>query len=333
MFPVVKYDESQKKVVLMEDQFAEMKQHLKTFQKARLKVLITLGDWWNVYPLTMSPKMFSSVARNENNVRNAFVKELVTIVKNYNFDGINFRWTHPGSPYGAQDGFLQDKVNFVTLLKSFASALKPDGLLVTYECTAIKSIINTGIDIPKVAAALDYILIYATNYQTGSYITTGLITPSKEVKSTLEMFKSQVDDPGKIILAFKPEVEVLTLANPNKEAKIGSNIIGEKKDFTCWIEIMRRIYVTEKNNWVITKGTNESQTFACNGDKWTSFDDINAIKYRMELVQKLRLGGVQIMATFADDIFNELGCGPAPFLRTINEILRGYNDCILPSCP
>lgn len=53
----------------------------------------------------------------------------------------------------------------------------------------------------------------------------------------------------------------------------------------------------------------------------------------MAIVKSLGLGGVHVYSVFDDDLNNELGCGKSPFLRTVNELLRGYNDCILPTCP
>lgn len=44
---------------------------------------------------------------------------------------------------------------------------------------------------------------------------------------------------------------------------------------------MRKLFLTDKSEWVITRGSNDSQPFACNGDKWVSFDDVNAVKNRV----------------------------------------------------
>lgn len=53
----------------------------------------------------------------------------------------------------------------------------------------------------------------------------------------------------------------------------------------------------------------------------------------MEIVKSLGLGGVHFLSAFDDDIDNELGCGKSPVLRTVNEMLRGFGECVLPSCP
>lgn len=53
----------------------------------------------------------------------------------------------------------------------------------------------------------------------------------------------------------------------------------------------------------------------------------------MEIIKSLKLGGVHFLSVFDDDLKNELGCGKSPYLRTVNEMLRGYGDCVLPTCP
>jgi len=54
---------------------------------------------------------------------------------------------------------------------------------------------------------------------------------------------------------------------------------------------------------------------------------------QIEMIKRLGLGGAHFYSVFDDDIDNELGCGVSPVLRTVNEMLRGYGECVLPSCP
>jgi hypothetical protein len=44
---------------------------------------------------------------------------------------------------------------------------------------------------------------------------------------------------------------------------------------------MKKLFLTEENKWQITRGTNDSQPFASNKEKWVSFDDLNSIKQRV----------------------------------------------------
>ncbi|XP_065340968.1 probable chitinase 10 [Cloeon dipterum] len=284
-------------------------------------------------PQTISPKLFSAIAKNDDQ-RNSFVVDVVSIVKNYNLDGLNIRWIFPGSPFAASEGFLADKSNYVTLLSNFTSLLKPGGLLLTTECSGNKAIISRGLDIPKVAEAVDYLFVYATDYGGTRFSFTSLSTPNKEVRQSLEVFKNQINDDDQIILSIKPDVEIFDLLKSNKLAKIGVPTVTDKREQMAWNKFLYRVLVTEKGKWEITKSNNEAlQSFACDGTKWASYDDMFSIQQRMEIVRNFGLGGVHVVAVFNDDIANDIGCGPAPVLRSINEIVRGFNECVLPSCP
>ncbi|CAB3373271.1 Hypothetical predicted protein [Cloeon dipterum] len=336
LYPLVKYDEARKKAVFMDEFFNTLRTHIKTFQSARLKVLLTIGNFWDSakdMPLTISPRLFSAIARSDDQ-RNSFVVDVVSIVKNYNLDGVNIRWIFPGSPFAVSEGFLADKSNYVTLMSNFTSLLKPGGLLLTTECSGNKAIISRGLDIPKVAEAVDYLFVYATDYGGTRFSFTSLSTPNKEVRQSLEVFKNQINDNNQIILSIKPDVEVFDLLKSNKLAKIGVPTVTDKREQIAWNKFLYRVLVTEKGKWEITKSNNEAlQSFACDGTKWASYDDMFSIQQRMEIVRSFGLGGVHVVAVFNDDISNDIGCGPTPVLRSINEIVRGFNECVLPSCP
>jgi hypothetical protein len=44
---------------------------------------------------------------------------------------------------------------------------------------------------------------------------------------------------------------------------------------------MKRVFLTERDKWLVTRAANDSQSYACNGEKWVSFDDTVAIKARV----------------------------------------------------
>ncbi len=71
--------------------------------------------------------------------------------------------------------------------------------------------------------------------------------------------------------------------------------------------------------------------YAYSGNQWTSYDDVQIIRKKSEVVKKMGLGGAMIWALDLDDFKNVCGCEPHPLLRTINRVLRNYpgND---PDC-
>jgi len=100
------------------------------------------------------------------------------------------------------DGPLQDKPNYVSLLKRLSAILKPMNLLLTSEGTVNKNVITrgfknryeifsacykrgklSGIDVPQVTQYVDYYLISATDYHGPWMLITGVSTPNKEVVS------------------------------------------------------------------------------------------------------------------------------------------------------
>jgi GH18 family chitinase len=60
-------------------------------------ICIALGNWYENPPLTISPKQFSSIARNEE-ITASFVNNVTAIAIKNNLDGVNIRWTYPSSP-------------------------------------------------------------------------------------------------------------------------------------------------------------------------------------------------------------------------------------------
>lgn len=64
--------------------------------------------------------------------------------------------------------------------------------------------------------------------------------------------------------------------------------------------------------------------YAYNGNQWTSYDDVQIIRKKSEVVKKMGLGGAMIWALDLDDFKNVCGCEAHPLLRTINRVLRKY---------
>ena len=60
------------------------------------------------------------------------------------------------------------------------------------------------------------------------------------------------------------------------------------------------------------------------GDQWVSFDDVDIIRKKSELVRSKKLGGAMIWALDLDDFRNKCGCETYPLLKTINRVLRNY---------
>lgn len=64
--------------------------------------------------------------------------------------------------------------------------------------------------------------------------------------------------------------------------------------------------------------------YAYKGKQWVSFNDVDMIRCKSELVNSMGLGGAMIWALDLDDFRNRCGCEAYPLLKTINRVLRNY---------
>lgn len=64
--------------------------------------------------------------------------------------------------------------------------------------------------------------------------------------------------------------------------------------------------------------------YAYRGDQWVSFDDVDIVRRKSDLVRTMKLGGAMIWALDLDDFRNRCGCETYPLLKTINRVLRNY---------
>lgn len=65
--------------------------------------------------------------------------------------------------------------------------------------------------------------------------------------------------------------------------------------------------------------------YAYKGDQWVSFDDVEQVKIKAELIKSLGLGGGMVWALDLDDFKNRCQCESSPLLKTLNVVLRGKN--------
>ena len=64
--------------------------------------------------------------------------------------------------------------------------------------------------------------------------------------------------------------------------------------------------------------------YAYKGNQWVSFDDVDTIRRKSQLVRTMQLGGAMIWALDLDDFRATCGCETYPLLKTINRELRNY---------
>jgi chitinase len=138
-----------------------------------LKTLLSVGGW------TWSGN-FSAAAATPTS-RATFADGCVALMKQYGFDGLDIDWEYPVSG-GLNPGTTADKANYTLLLKALDSALQSaeakdrrDYLLTVATAAGPSNVAN--IDVPGVAATVDWINIMTYDYNGAWDKTTGHNAP------------------------------------------------------------------------------------------------------------------------------------------------------------
>ncbi|XP_035204516.1 chitotriosidase-1-like, partial [Stegodyphus dumicola] len=124
-----------------------------------LKVLITVGGGGN-------DDGFSNAFNSFKN-RTRFISSVFSVLKKYNFDGLDVDWEFPVW----NDFILKDKENFIDFLKEFKAAsvlksfvTKKTPPLLTVAVAAPTVIVEKAYDIPQMAKYVDFINLMSYDY-------------------------------------------------------------------------------------------------------------------------------------------------------------------------
>ena len=130
-----------------------------------LTTLLAIGGWNDGEENKTDLKKYSRMA-NDKELRRKFVDSVVTMLKKYDFDGLDFDWEYPGSRGG--DPSI-DKENFISLLTELRAAFDPYGFLLTVAVSAGKETIDIAYNVPKIMPLVDYISIMGYDFHGGSW--------------------------------------------------------------------------------------------------------------------------------------------------------------------
>jgi len=142
-------------------------------------------------------------------------------------------------------------------------------------------------------------------------------------------------DPRKLVMGMPTYGQSFSLAdNKNNGLNALTYGPGERGQYTgaggflAYYEICD--YVKNKGWTVVSDPEMRMGPYAYKGSQWASYDDVNIIRRKSELVKELNLGGAMIWALDLDDFRGSCDCEPHPLLRTINRVLgrlgsRGCN--------
>jgi len=282
--------------------------------------------------------------------RNTFISSAVMLAKTFGFNGIDFDWEYPGDRAGSD--VEHDKDDFTALVEEFSSALHAEGLMLTAATSPDFERLDVGMDLPRVAAALDFMNVMAYDYHGAWDNFTGLNTPMygrKEEKDadhpgyrfnvhdSISYYISKGADPKKLNLGTAAYGRGFTLPDNSNEVGLycptfepipgGHNT--HEPGMWSYYEILEGLNndtlpilpdATPKQWETIVDGCAMSP-YIINGPYWIGFDNPESIALKAQYANYRGLGGAMVFALDLDDWSGKFG-KKFPLANTVKEIME-----------
>ncbi|XP_037079609.1 acidic mammalian chitinase-like, partial [Pollicipes pollicipes] len=304
--------------------FTRMKQ-----KNPEIKTMLSIGGW------NEGSRKYSQMASTAAN-RKKFINSVVKFLHKFNFDGLDLDWEYPTLRGGAPD----DVDNYSLLLKELHERLNPLGLLLSAAVSAGKQTIDPAYHLADLNKYLDIVNVMTYDYHGDWDPFIGHNSPlylshlDVEHGNNFEYFSVnysmnyylRVIEPSKLMLGMPFYGRGFVLANsehhtpydPSNGPMAGCPYSGEP-GFCGYNELCEKIL---KPTWTYVRDSEQKVIYGYKGNTWVGWDDLQAVKLKMEFLKSLGLGGAMIWAIDSDDFRGV--CGPKyPLLNLVWSELNG----------
>ncbi|KAF5860618.1 hypothetical protein ETB97_001322 [Aspergillus alliaceus] len=260
-----------------------------------------LKGWTHTDP-GIYQKVFTDMVSSAAN-RQTFIKNLLSFLARYDFDGVDLDWEYPGA--ADRGGRPTDKENFTKLLQEMKLAFQ-NRCLVTFAAPMSTHLLQ-NYDLKGASEAVDWINVMAYDIH-GSWDETKQAlghTNLSDVKKGLEIFLRAGVAPQKLVLGTAFYGRSFKMASKDC-TRPGCSFIGNGDKGRCAQSAGTLSYI--EINDVIASGTkpvfDEAGSvlhLTWGGDNWVSYDDARTIKIKVQYAYQKGLRGVMSWAVDMDD--------------------------------
>lgn len=297
-------------------------------------VLLAIGGWTD-----STGDKYSRLVGEVSSRRN-FIRQLITYLGKYGFQGIYFDWNYPRCwQSDCRKGPESDKPNFTKLIKELAAEFSKHGLILGVGISGYKEVISKAYEIEELSNAADFLMVMTYDYHGAWEKQTGHVSPlygkpddkypQYNTDYTIQLLKREGADMKKIIVGVPFYGQSFTLTE-NIMRLVGEGTAtrgpGKPGEYTkqpgmlAYYEICDRI---KNKGW--RKGREASQKsgpFAMLNDQWVGYEDADSVAMKAKYVIDSGLGGIAAWTVDLDDFSNRCCLEPFPLLNSINRVFN-----------
>ncbi|KAI4122687.1 MAG: hypothetical protein LQ338_005669 [Usnochroma carphineum] len=273
-----------------------------------LKAIVALGGWTFNDNGTATQPVYSNMVGSPGN-RAKFISNLLSFLREYAFDGVDFDWEYPGAP--DRGGHPDDGKNFVIFLKELKDAIgnQPTPYIVSFTVPTSYWYLR-WFDL-KAADHVDWINVMSYDLH-GVWDSTNPIgsrvlahTNLTEIKQAFDLFWRNDVPANKLNLGLGFYGRSFQLSDPSCY-KPGCNFKGGASPGACTQNSGTLSYkeitqiIDQKKLKPYYDKENAVKYIVWNQDQWVSYDDEETFKQKIDFGNKLGLGGLLIWSVDQD---------------------------------
>ncbi|KAJ3957714.1 hypothetical protein N0V92_005733 [Colletotrichum tropicale] len=277
-------------------------------QNRALKVMVALGGWTFNDP-GPTQQVFHDVASSKAN-RAKFIANLLSFMRQYAFDGVDFDWEYPGAD--DRGGAEEDGKNFTLLLEELRDAIKTQPLDYTVSFTTPTSFwYLRHFDLKASTAAVDFVNIMSYDlhgvWDAWNPIGSNVLahTNLTEIKLALDLYWRNEIPPEKLNLGIGFYGRTFELSDASCY-KPGCQFKGGAAPGPCTKNsgtlAYREIQDIIKKHNIKPYYDKEHQVkyIVWNQNQWASYDDADTIEAKIKFANSQGLGGLLIWSIDQD---------------------------------
>jgi len=240
-------------------------------------------------------KTYQDMAKSKE-TRKVFIDSIISALRTYNFDGIDYDWEYPTQ---------SEKELFTELVKETREALdkyKP-GLLLTAAFGAAAGRVNVNYNVRELNKYLDYFNMmtydynawstpFDTRHHTNLY-TSQIASRAYSADSAIKAFIAGGADPKKIVMGVAAYGRKATNVQATSATINGINGLSDNAKLSIKLDEIYRIYYENPNTKYVRYWDDDAKAaWLFDGETFISYDDEESIKEKCKYTLENNLGGV-----------------------------------------